>query len=118
MRDSSGDLVSAFHKEFGEFDVLLAESLSLPFAIQLCVRDGFNNIIFETDSLVLTKLLGGGIVKKWPPCKVLKLNRQQLHQLQGSISHIYREGNQAANFIASMPNMVDFSRMIYTIFKS
>lgn len=45
--DSKGSLVVAFSKEFGDLDVLLAKSLSLLFATQLCLRDGFRKSSFD-----------------------------------------------------------------------
>lgn len=49
LGDSRGNLVAAFYKEFGDLDVLLAESCSLLFAIQLCLRDDFYNVMLEID---------------------------------------------------------------------
>lgn len=56
--------MAAYYKDFKKFDVLIVKSLSLLFAIQLCLRKDFSNIMFEIDSLVLTKLLKGEIVPK------------------------------------------------------
>lgn len=41
LRDCDGKMVGAFYKEFGESDVLIAESFAVLFAIYLCIREGW-----------------------------------------------------------------------------
>ena len=44
LRDSTGKVIFAFYKEFGEIEVLSAEASALLFGLQLCVDGGFRQV--------------------------------------------------------------------------
>ncbi|XP_027174456.1 uncharacterized protein LOC113774088 [Coffea eugenioides] len=50
LRNMDGNLVFAFYKEFGESDVLMAESLSLMHDLLLCSERQAQNLLVEVDS--------------------------------------------------------------------
>ncbi|XP_071916306.1 uncharacterized protein [Coffea arabica] len=75
VRNHQGEVIFAFYKEFGDVDVLAAESLSLLFGLTLCVQSGMDGFAVEVDSAVLASV---------------------------QISHVFREANGAADKLASL----------------
>nr|XP_027067839.1 uncharacterized protein LOC113693511 [Coffea arabica] len=91
LRDSQGKLIFAFYKEFGEQDVLEAESMALLFGLQLCDQRGFCPSLVEVDSKTLVQLVGSGVIAKWPLCNILRKVRDLLEGFS-ALSHIFSGG--------------------------
>nr|XP_027103123.1 uncharacterized protein LOC113724413 [Coffea arabica] len=102
LRDSQGRLIFAFYKEFGEQDVLEAESLALLFGLQVCAQRGICPSLIEVDSKTLVQLLASGVIAKWPLCNVLRKIRDILDGFSASISHVFREANSSADRLAAV----------------
>ncbi|XP_071926081.1 uncharacterized protein [Coffea arabica] len=102
LRDSQGRLIFAFYKEFGEQDVLEAESLALLFGLQVCAQRGICPSLIEVDSKTLVQLLASGVIGKWPLCNVLRQIRDLLDGFSASISHVFREANSSADRLVAV----------------
>nr|XP_027093674.1 uncharacterized protein LOC113714076 [Coffea arabica] len=102
LRDYQGKLIFAYYKEFGEQDVLEAESMALLFGMQLCLQRGFRPSLVEVDSKALVQLVVSGVIAKWPLCNILRKVRGLLEGFSASISHIFREANSPANRLADI----------------
>nr|XP_027088717.1 uncharacterized protein LOC113710068 [Coffea arabica] len=57
LRDHEGKVIFAFYKEFGETDVLTAESLALLHGLRLCSIAFKGRLLVEADSLTLVNLV-------------------------------------------------------------
>ena len=57
LRDFAGRLIFVYYKEFGEMDVLLAESSSLLHGLQLCKELDMGPLLVEVDSKSLVSLI-------------------------------------------------------------
>ncbi|XP_027158457.1 uncharacterized protein LOC113760083 [Coffea eugenioides] len=101
VRDCQG-LIFAFYKEFGEQDVLEAESMALLFGLQLCLQRGFRPSLVEVDSKALVQLVVSGVIAKWPLCNILRKVRGLLEGFSAFISHIFREANSPADRLAAI----------------
>nr|XP_027120329.1 uncharacterized protein LOC113737276 [Coffea arabica] len=102
LRDSHGKLIFAFYKEFGDHQVLEAESMALLLGLQLCVQRGFCPSLVEVDSKTLVHLVGSGVIAKWPLCNILRKIRDLLEGFSASLSHIFREANSSADRLAAL----------------
>ncbi|XP_027071842.1 uncharacterized protein [Coffea arabica] len=63
LRDSDGRLLFAFHKEFGDIDVLGTESLALLHGLRLCTGLVTGSLLVEVESKSLVRLLQAGGVE-------------------------------------------------------
>lgn len=90
VRNHQGEVVFAFYKEFGDVDVLAAESLSLLFGLTLCVQRGMDGFAVEVDLAVLVRLIQSNSLAKWPLCNTLRHNRKIVAQASVRISHVFR----------------------------
>ncbi|XP_071909704.1 uncharacterized protein [Coffea arabica] len=102
LRDSQGKVIFAFYKEFGEQDVLSAESLALFFGLHLCSQRGLRPALVEVDSKALVQLVVSGAIAKWPLCNTLRKIRGLLEGFSASVSHIFREANSSADRLAAV----------------
>lgn len=64
VRDSEGDLVFAFYKEFGEVDMLTAEALSLQVGLTHCQARGVQQLTVEVDNRSLVRLVSSDVLAK------------------------------------------------------
>lgn len=55
--DIFGKVIFAFHKEFGDKDVLVAKTKALLTGLQFIADQGLKNIVVEVDSQALVMLL-------------------------------------------------------------
>nr|XP_027071886.1 uncharacterized protein LOC113696707 [Coffea arabica] len=102
LRNMDGNLVFAFYKEFGESDVLMAESLSLMHDLLLCSERQAQNLLVEVDSETLVRLLLSRMVGRWPLCNVLRRIHGLLFDSSSSIRHVYREINGTTDSLAGL----------------
>ncbi|XP_071939796.1 uncharacterized protein [Coffea arabica] len=102
LRDYQGKVIFAFYKEFGEQDVLSAESLALLFGLQLCLQRGLRPSLVEVDFKALVQLVVSGAIAKWPLCNILRKIRCLLEGFSASVSHIFREANSSADRLAAV----------------
>ena len=72
LRDQEGKIIFAFYKEFGEVDVLTAESLALLHGLQLCSMDFQGRLLVEVDLESLVSLVQSRGTSQWPLCNFLQ----------------------------------------------
>ncbi|XP_071905811.1 uncharacterized protein [Coffea arabica] len=100
LRDHEGKVIFAFHKEFGETDVLTTESLALLHGLQLCSMAFRGRLLVEVDSLSPISLVTSRCSSKWPLCNFVRQIREMLKSLSTSIRHNFKEANSLANMLA------------------
>lgn len=77
-----------------------AEAKVLWQGLKRCWVTGVNCIDVESDSKVLVHIVKGGACP-WPVEYLVKDNQRLLAITQSQISHVYREINYAADFLAN-----------------
>ncbi|XP_016482447.2 uncharacterized protein LOC107803276 [Nicotiana tabacum] len=101
LRDSKGDVRYARGKEIKEGTNMEAETIAILEAIQTCVQQGYANIHIQTDSLFLKNVIDG----TWDPPWAIEAYVQEIKQFMARcncrVSHIMREGNKLADFLAN-----------------
>ena len=107
LRDHEGCLLFAYHKEFGEADVLLAKSLLLLHGLHICRNRMVGNLLVEVDSESLVRLINCSVISKWPLCNVLRRIRALLWDLSSSATHIFREANTSLDKLAALRSSLD-----------
>ena len=90
-------LIFAFYKEFGEFNVLEVERLSLFYGVQLCIQRRVDNLLVEVNSKTWVTLVNSPNVDKWLLCNYIHQIHRHLFSLSASLSHVFREANSVAN---------------------
>jgi ribonuclease HI len=100
IRDHAGNCITAFSASYGQCLILEAELRAIRDGILLARDLGLSNIWVEADSSVATHciLRGGG------PWNIQGILRQIVDFLsfdRDTISHIFREGNQVADALAT-----------------
>ena len=102
LRDHNGELIFTFYKEFGDVDVLIAESLSLMHGLLLCQDRDCNHLLMEMDYEVLVHMVCSGALAKWPLCNVLRWIRGLSQELAASVVYVYREANATTDKLAAL----------------
>ncbi|KAL0301604.1 UNVERIFIED_CONTAM: hypothetical protein Sradi_6437200 [Sesamum radiatum] len=78
-----------------------AELSAIHRGLQLCRDKGFRKIWIETDAKAIITLMSSPRQGAWNLQNTLQRIRNILSQMTYRISHIFREGNQAADFLAN-----------------
>lgn len=79
-----------------------AEVKGLHQGLRICKEKGFTNIVIELDSLVLVQIIQGKVKSPWNIAYMIRSIFQLLGFFNYSVQHIFREGNQAADFLANV----------------
>ncbi|KAI0495983.1 hypothetical protein KFK09_022290 [Dendrobium nobile] len=112
IRDFQGDIISGFAAPVKRLDVLWAELNALFLGVQLCSKKGYHDVWIELDSnLIVTSILENfiGNAKNF---YIFRKIRDILLTLNFRISHIYREGNMCADWLAKKgANLVDYEEI-------
>ncbi|KAL2471459.1 Uncharacterized protein Adt_39595 [Abeliophyllum distichum] len=100
IRDSSGQCIRAFFSFYGDCTILEAELRAILDGIILAQRLGLSVLWVESDSTLAIHCItkGGG---PWNIQATLRHIRHLLALDRDTITHIFREGNQVADLLAS-----------------
>ncbi|KAL0415060.1 UNVERIFIED_CONTAM: hypothetical protein Slati_3337900 [Sesamum latifolium] len=101
LRNHFGRIIFAFQEPLGTSSIVEAELKAIFRGLQICKDKGLHKIWIEVDALNVIKILEN-------PCQgarnlqhLLQKTRTLMRSLETKISHIYQEGNQAADFFAN-----------------
>ncbi|KAL2465905.1 Uncharacterized protein Adt_41756 [Abeliophyllum distichum] len=100
IRDSSGQCIRAFFSFYGDCTILEAELRAILDGIIMAQRLGLSVLWVESDSTLAIHCItkGGGL---WHIQATLRHIRHLLALDRDTITHIFREGNQVADLLAS-----------------
>ncbi|KAL2464859.1 Uncharacterized protein Adt_40710 [Abeliophyllum distichum] len=100
IRDSSGQYIRAFFSFYGDCTILEAELRAILDGIIMAQRLGLSVLWVESDSTLAIHCItkGGG---PWHIQATLRHIRHLLALDRDTITHIFREGSQVADFLAS-----------------
>lgn len=115
LRDSVGHWISGFCMKIGESSVLMAELWGLFQGLTLAWDVGIKRLLVEVDSLGVTQMISKQVVVPNVFHALIIAIRDLLSRnWQISISHIYREANSAADFMANMAHSAPLGLHVYS----
>lgn len=95
IRDYKGSALVAFSTFYGPGTNTFAEARAPLFGLMLCYRLGYSKVAVESEKKIIFDSICGGAV----PYMIRSFKTFLLPSM--SISHIYREGNQSADTLAT-----------------
>ncbi|XP_042065471.1 uncharacterized protein LOC121808983 [Salvia splendens] len=101
LRDSEGEILAAFAADLDVGSGLEAEAMALMIGVRLAKQHS-NRIWIESDSETVVRWLHTGHLGPAEICNVLARVRKELEGCVWRISHIFREGNKVADFLAGL----------------
>ncbi|KAL0456363.1 UNVERIFIED_CONTAM: hypothetical protein Slati_0975500 [Sesamum latifolium] len=101
LRDHKGLVLFAFLEPLGISTNTSAELQALYRGLQICLEKGFHKVWIEVDTLHIIQLISKRRQGAWYHQTLLHKIRLCLAQMETKISHIYREGNRAADLLAN-----------------
>jgi ribonuclease HI len=102
FRDSDGQWLQGYTQRIGACDALHAEMWGMYTGMQVARRQGYTNLIVESDSKFLIDMVTGSC-KLNGNTPILVRRIQDLSKLQWHVifMHTWREGNRCADWLAS-----------------
>ncbi|WMV45633.1 hypothetical protein MTR67_039018 [Solanum verrucosum] len=115
LRDEQGKIIYAFALPLGEGTNNQAEIQAASYGLNWCIQHGYNKIILEVDSELLTKWI---LQTATPPWRIQKFV-QELQKLASQCetfqcNHIYREANSTADTLSKQSHKKDITQHYYT----
>ncbi|KAL2242478.1 UNVERIFIED_CONTAM: putative ribonuclease H protein [Sesamum indicum] len=101
-RDERGAAIFAFYEFIGEATNMYAEVYGLFKALQICQTENFNRIWIEVDAVNIIRLIKEPSKGHWTLQHMLSRINLFLKRVEFRITHIYREGNMAADHLANL----------------
>ncbi|KAL0329269.1 UNVERIFIED_CONTAM: hypothetical protein Sradi_4913600 [Sesamum radiatum] len=101
LRDYLGRVIFAFQEPLGTNTKHQAELSTLHRGLEICRNKGFRNIWIETDAKEIIMFLSSPRQGAWNVQNTLQRIWNIQSQMECRISHIFREDNQAADFLAN-----------------
>ncbi|CAN1130050.1 Putative ribonuclease H protein At1g65750, partial [Linum perenne] len=103
VRNSSGHCLLAFTANLGSCSITRAELWGILIGLRLAWNAGYKKIIVQTDSQVAVQLLtDDSSTNHHHGLEVTQFKEFNARSWEIRIQHIYREGNRAADFLASI----------------
>ncbi|KAL0442005.1 UNVERIFIED_CONTAM: putative ribonuclease H protein [Sesamum radiatum] len=101
IRNHLGQTVLAFQEHLGLISNTATELKAIYRGVKLCIDSNIRKIWVETDANVALKLISSPSQGPWHFQNLLQQIRNLLSQTEFKISHIFREGNQVADYFAN-----------------
>ncbi|KAI3446364.1 hypothetical protein Pfo_003029 [Paulownia fortunei] len=101
IRDHLGDPILAFQDFIGPASSIFSELYALNRGLQLALIRGITHLWIEIDALAVIHILRSSALGHWRLQQLLVNIKNVLHHMTTSITHIYREGNRVADFLAN-----------------
>ncbi|KAL0411081.1 UNVERIFIED_CONTAM: putative ribonuclease H protein [Sesamum latifolium] len=101
LRDHLGRVIFAFQEPLGNTTNTQAELRAFHRGLKIYTDMGFHNIWIETDATASIKLISTLRQGAWNLQTTLQNIRKLLSQMEYKISHVFREENQATDFLAN-----------------
>ncbi|KAL9438044.1 hypothetical protein AB3S75_023834 [Citrus x aurantiifolia] len=114
IRDHLGLWLTGFGMMIGSCSVTVAELWGLYQGLQLAWNFGIRRLKVETDSLCITQLLAKPLVTSNEYAPLIQAIKDYLNlDWQVSLSHIYREANFAADYMANFAFSIPLGLIVY-----
>lgn len=112
-RDHNGSVLLSFSNNYGQATSMEAETKALLDGLMVCSQHGINIHTIEMDSHTLFSILQGDFKVPWRITYLVRKCKALLNA-EMTIQHVYREGNRAADHMASVGHSIS----TLTIFSS
>ncbi|KAL0295875.1 UNVERIFIED_CONTAM: hypothetical protein Sangu_3179700 [Sesamum angustifolium] len=99
LRDHLRRVIFAFQEPLGTNTNTQAKLSAIHRGLEICRDKGFRNIWIETDAKAIITLISSPRQGAWNVQNTLQRIQKIVSQMKCRISHIFREGNQAADFL-------------------
>ncbi|KAL0295036.1 UNVERIFIED_CONTAM: putative ribonuclease H protein [Sesamum angustifolium] len=107
VKDYEGKVIFVFSEPIGFTNNMVAEMHAVLRGLSICLEKGFSKVWLELDALHVIYLIFRQIRGAWYIQNMLQHIQIYLTQMKVRISHIFREGNQAADYFANQALEVD-----------
>ncbi|EOY17513.1 Uncharacterized protein TCM_036737 [Theobroma cacao] len=101
LRDHTGSMIFGFSENFGPQDSLQAELMALHRGLLLCIEHNISRLWIEMDAKVAVQMIKEGHQGSSRTRYLLASIHRCLSGISFRISHIFREGNQAADHLSN-----------------
>lgn len=81
---------------------VIAEMRAIQEAIKYCRENNFTKVKVDSDSLLIIQVIKRVWKVPWEVVELLDDIRRNKEQVELQVSHIYREGNDLADYIANL----------------
>lgn len=102
IRNNDGNLIYAQAKGIRVTTNIEAEARAIQEALYVSAKEEFQNLVIETDSMSLKKIILKIWRVPWELTEILEdiIKKVQLRHI--TIKHIYKEGNQMTDYLANL----------------
>ncbi|KAG8365763.1 hypothetical protein BUALT_Bualt17G0005700 [Buddleja alternifolia] len=100
-RDHEGKVLFVFWEPFGICSNMEAELLALDKVLIICLEKGYHKVWIELYALSVIHLICSKYKGAWRFQQILQSINKSLGKMDSIISHIFREGNKATDFLAN-----------------
>ncbi|KAL0292122.1 UNVERIFIED_CONTAM: putative ribonuclease H protein [Sesamum radiatum] len=111
-RNEEGAVIFAFYETLGEANNSFAEVFGLFKALQICQTEGLPRVWIEVDANCIIHLIQKSATAHWSMKHMLTHIHLMLKRVEFKITHIYREGNRAADFLANLACSTNSSQLL------
>ncbi|KAL6578151.1 hypothetical protein OROMI_010479 [Orobanche minor] len=101
IRDSCGKPLLCFWEFIGAQSNTFADLHGIWRGLQLCCEKGIDNIWVEVDSAIALRMIHNNSTSQWQSQAIISKIHILLDKLNTRFSHIFREGNSVADFLAN-----------------
>ncbi|XP_060181532.1 uncharacterized protein LOC132611140 [Lycium barbarum] len=101
IRDDRGDLMYAQAKKLGTATNMEAETAAIQEAIHYCYSNNLQHVLVEIDSLALKNIIQDVWKIPWKLVERVEMMQHRMRHLNMDIKHVFRKGNQLADFLAN-----------------
>ncbi|XP_019266683.1 PREDICTED: uncharacterized protein LOC109244105 [Nicotiana attenuata] len=102
IRDQLGDMVKAFAEFYGHCSNNMAEAKAVLHGIKLCNSLGLQNVIVETDSLLIVSIINRRMKPPWRIKHIIEQIWEITSLGNFNFVHTFREGNYVADQLANL----------------
>ncbi|KAL0283767.1 UNVERIFIED_CONTAM: putative ribonuclease H protein [Sesamum angustifolium] len=107
IRDHFSQVILAYYESLGFSTNMMTKLQGMLRGIQLCFERSLFHVWVEVDAMHVIQLISKQSKGTWHLQTLLIKIRKHLSLLEGKLTHIFREGNQAADFLAKLGCLVD-----------
>ncbi|XP_028557265.1 uncharacterized protein LOC114581388 isoform X2 [Dendrobium catenatum] len=100
IRNQHGNPLDAFAAPLDFCSIVSAKLMSLSFCLERCLNLGYHHVNFEVDSKTVIHAISENIIGNPNEFYTIRKIRMMLGEMSYKISHIYREGNVCADWLA------------------
>ncbi|KAI3452547.1 hypothetical protein Pfo_009211 [Paulownia fortunei] len=113
LRDHLGNAILAYHDYIGDQNSIYAEIFALTRGLELAKEQGITKLWIEMDAQVIINLITSTKAQgHWKLQEMLAKSKNIMKQMHTRITHIYREGNKIADFLANEACNTQTSRIL------